>query len=121
MKSQKNLYLCLLFLLSLFSKSAFATDDHLLLCEVLVTPTESEFIEIVNPTAFPISLDNYYISDDEDYAYLPGKFGDGPTPSIGSSDFIAQFPPGSTIPAMGVITIALAGVGFEVAFGFPAG
>ena len=115
MKSPKNTYL--LVLLSLFVESGFATDDHLLLCEAVVTPTANEFIEIANPTASPVSLDDYYISDDADYALLPGAFGAGPAPVIGSSDFIVQFPPGATIPAMGVITIAFDGAGFATAFG----
>ena len=57
----------------------FAADDHLLLCEVVVTPTSDEYIEITNPTAATIMLDNYYLSDDADYALLPGAFGDGPS------------------------------------------
>ncbi len=94
-----------------------AVNDHLLVCEAVVTPTASEFIEISNPTGSAVTLDNYYLSDDEDYALLPGAFGAGPAPSIASSDFIVQFPPGASIPIDGVIVIAFDGAGFLIAFG----
>ena len=97
-----------------------ATDDHLVLCEAVLTPTSDEFIEIANPTGAMVSLDNYYLSDDADYALLPGAFGAGPAPSIGSSDFIAQFPPGSTIDPDEVLVIAFDGAGFLATFGFAA-
>ena len=104
----------------LFSQGAFAIDDHLLLSEAVVTPTANEFLEIYNPTAAPVALDNYYLSDDEDYALLPGASGSGPAPSIGTSDFIVQFPAGAMIPAGGVLVIAFDGAGFSAAFGGPA-
>ena len=110
------------FALSLVSSvgPAAAIDDHLLLCEAVVTPTASEFIEIANPTGSAIDLTDYYLSDDEDYALLPGFFGTGPAPSISSSDFIARFPNGTSIPAGGVLTIAFDGAGFATAYGFAA-
>ncbi|MGB9359121.1 MAG: hypothetical protein WCC01_11250, partial [Acidimicrobiia bacterium] len=39
---------------------ALAADDHLLLTEIVVTPTDGEFIEIHNPTGSAIDLSNYY-------------------------------------------------------------
>lgn len=96
------------------------TDDHLLLCEAVVTPTPNEFIEIANPTDSFVILDDYYLSDDMGYALLPGQFGDGPAPSLFSSDFIAQFPPGSYIAPGSVLVIAFDGAGFETSFGFKA-
>jgi uncharacterized repeat protein (TIGR01451 family) len=96
------------------------TDDHLLLCEAVVTPTSDEFIEIVNPSDSSVSLGDYYVSDDEDYALLAGQFGAGPAPAIGSSDFIAQFPPGATISATSTLLVAFDGAGFEATFGFKA-
>ncbi len=96
---------------------ALATDDHLLLCEAVVTLTADEFIEIVNPTGTTVSLDDYYLSDDEDYALLPGASGTGPAPSIGSSDFIVQFPPGSSLAPGGVLVVAFDGAGFLATFG----
>jgi hypothetical protein len=96
------------------------TDDHLLLCEAVLTPTSDEFIEIANPTNSVVDLTDYYLSDDEDYALLPGQFGAGPAPVLDSSDFIARFPAGATIPAKGVLVIAFSGSGFQTTFGFAA-
>ena len=110
-------------LICLFGMSATAfagTDDHLLLSEVVATPTAGEFIEIANPTASAVSLDNYFLSDDEDYALVPGASGSGPAPNIGSSDFVAQFPAGSSIPAGEVLVIAFSGTGFETTYGVKA-
>ena len=100
-----------------FSSVSKATDDHLLLCEAVVTPTSDEFIEIFNPTAMVINLDDYFLSDDEEYSLLPGITGAGPTPNIGSSDFIVQFPPASTISPNQIIVIAFDGAGFLASFG----
>ena len=100
--------------------SGLPVDDHLLLCEAVATPTPDEFIEIHNATGSAVALDNYYLSDDEDYALLPGASGDGPAPNIGSFDFIAQFPSGASIPANGVLVIAFDGAGFSTTFGFNA-
>ena len=99
---------------------ASGIDDHLLICEVAQQPTSGEFIEIYNPTGTAVDLTNYYLSDDEDYAVLPGASGAGPAPSISSSDFIAQFPPGSSIAANGVIVIAFDGAGFIMDYGVAA-
>lgn len=97
------------------SEVALATDDHLLLCEAVLTPTAAEFIEIANPSGAAVSLDNYYLSDDEDYALLPGNAN-----PVGSSDFVAQFPAEATIPPNGVIVVAFDGAGFASTFGFQA-
>lgn len=93
--------------------SAWAIDDHLLLSEAVMTPTVGEFIEIYNPTAGAIALDNYFLSDDEEYALYPSAVG----LSIGSSDFIAQFPAGSMIAAGGVVVVAFDGAGFTATYG----
>jgi hypothetical protein len=75
---------------------------HLLLSEIELAPSGGEFIEIVNPTAQAIALDNYYLSDNGTYFRLPAG-----TQSLDSGDFIAHFKAGSTISAKGVITVAL--------------
>ncbi len=107
-----------LLLLSFFAAGrVYAIDDHLLLSEAVVTPTAGEFLEITNPTASAVALDNYYLSDDEDYALLPGASGSGPTPNIGGSDFIVQFPAGASIPAGGVVTVAFSASGFFTTYG----
>ena len=114
---RKYLSFVISFIVLFFTIPGFASDDHLLISEAVVTPTASEFIEIANPTGSAIDLTDYYLSDDEDYALLPGAFGAGPAPSIISSDFIVQFPAGATIPAGGVLVIAFDGAGFLAAFG----
>ncbi|MCH8957332.1 lamin tail domain-containing protein, partial [candidate division KSB1 bacterium] len=114
---RKYLSFVISFIVLFFTIPGFASDDHLLISEAVVTPTASEFIEIANPTGSAIDLDDYYLSDDADYALLPGAFGAGPAPSISSSDFIVQFPSGATIPAGGVLVVAFDGAGFLAAFG----
>jgi len=77
--------------------------SSLLLSEVALAPSEGEFIEIVNPTASAVPLDHFYLSDNGTYWRLP----DG-SEAIDDGDFIAAFPSGATIPAHGVITVAMA-------------
>ncbi len=103
--------------LALTAGPAPAIDDHLLLCEAVLTPSSSEYIEIYNPTAGEIELQNCYLSDDEDYALLPGAFGAGPAPSIGSTDFLVQFPPGASILPSTAMVVAMSGTGFTTDFG----
>lgn len=91
---------------------ALATDDHLILTEAVVTPTAGEYIEIMNPTGSSIVLSDYFLTDDMDYALLPGG-----TQAIGSSDFIVQFPTGYTIAPCQVICIAFDGAGFLAEYG----
>ncbi|MCB1095056.1 MAG: lamin tail domain-containing protein [Verrucomicrobiae bacterium] len=88
----------------------------LLLSEAVTTPTSDEFFEIYNPTNATINLDNYYVSDDEDYALLAGASGAGPAPSIGLSDFVVQFPAGSSILPGGVQVVAFDGASFSTTF-----
>ena len=57
-------------------------------------------------------LDDYYLSDDEDYARLPGEFGAGPATSLIPSDFIAGFPRGSSIAPGEVLVVAIDGAAF---------
>jgi len=79
-----------------------AVGTSLLLSEVALAPSTEEFIEIVNPTATAIALDNYYLSDNGTYFRLPAG-----TQSLDSGDFIARFKPGTMIASKGVITVAL--------------
>jgi hypothetical protein len=76
--------------------------SSLLLSEIELAPTGGEFIEIVNPTAAPVALDHYYLSDSGTYWKLPAG-----QQLIDSGDFIVKFPAGATIPQHGVITIAI--------------
>ena len=97
--------------------NTLATDDHLLLCEGVLTPTQGEYIEFVNMTGAPVSLDDYYLSDDADYALLPEQFGAGPSPFIGSSDFIARFPAGASIAHNQVVVVAFNATQFMSTYG----
>jgi len=74
----------------------------LLLTEVVLAPSTGELIEIANPNAQPVDLSTYYVADAGPYFRIPG----GP-PVVDSADFIARFPAGASIPAKGVITVAL--------------
>jgi hypothetical protein len=76
--------------------------SHLLLSEIELAPTGGEFVEIVNPTAAAIALDNYYLSDNGTYWKLPAG-----AQVVDAGDFIAKFPAGASIPSHGVITVAI--------------
>jgi len=69
--------------------------DHLMISEIVLQPTDGEYILITNPTSSDISLENYYLSDGIDplngkyYYNLPS----GANYWSGSViDFIARFP-----------------------------
>ncbi len=79
-----------------------STVAPLQLSEVVLAPNNLELIELVNPGSAPVSLRNYYLTDVPTYFRLPAA---GQTADV--SDFIVRFPVGATIPARGVITIAL--------------
>ena len=76
----------------------------LLLSEVVLTPTGGEFVEIVNPTAAAVDLANFYLSDASQYFRLPAGVA---AVTADATDFIAKFPAGASIPAHGVVTVAL--------------
>lgn len=78
------------------------TPTSLLLSEVMLGPAGGEFIEIVNPTPASVDLSTYYLADRGDYFQLP----EGGLASV-SSDFIAQFPAGSSIAAGAVVTVSV--------------
>ena len=86
--------------------------DHLLLTEVVVTPTGGEFVEIHNPTDSTIDLTDVYLTDATFsgggtyyYNIVTGSNSGGG----GFSDFHARFPAGSSIAAGEYQTVALAG------------
>ena len=93
--------------------------DHLLITEIVVTPTNAEFIEIYNPTSETIDLTNYFLFDGihksdpvPDYANIV----DSTDTSFGT-DFTAQFPAGATIDPGEFKVIALKN-DFSTEFGF---
>jgi hypothetical protein len=87
-------------------------NDHLLISEFVVTPTEGEFIEIFNPTLSPIDLSSYYLTDATHissgryyYNIVTGeKYGGG-----SYSDFHARFPENAKIEPREYQTVALNG------------
>lgn len=80
-----------------------AVVSPLLVTEVVLAPNEGEFIEIFNASDQSVDLTNFFISDHGNYFRLPTGI-----PVIDGGDFIAKFPSGATIPAKGVVTVALA-------------
>ncbi len=80
---------------------------HLLLSEVKTSVKGTEFIEIYNPSEFPVLLDNYYLSDTMVYAELPTAPGPGSNPSVANSDFIARFPLDTAVAAKGVVVVGV--------------
>jgi hypothetical protein len=87
----------------------------LVLTEVVLAPTTGEFVEIANPTSQTVDLSTYYVSDSGSYFKLPA----GPV-TVDSSDFIAQFPAGSTIAPGAVITVAIdTAANFQTVYGAP--
>ena len=80
--------------------------NHILISEVLYDPyglDEGEFIEIVNPTALPIDLSGYSISD-----------------AVNQMDFedLRRFPQGTIIVPGGLLVIATSGNYFWNEYGF---
>lgn len=75
---------------------------HLLLSEVTMTPTGSEFIELTNPTTDPVDLSTYYLSDTGNYWKLPAG-----TQATPVSDFIVKFPANAMIAPGAVVTVAI--------------
>lgn len=74
-----------------------------------------EFIEIWNPTSQAVTLDNYYLSDNNVYYRI--AYGEPFTPQVSrpNTDFLVQFPAGTTIGANDVLVIQ-AGPDFEAAW-----
>ncbi len=88
-----------------------AGTQKLLISEIVVTPTNGEFIEIYNPNTDPVNLSDYYITDatyagGNTYYYQVVEGGGG---GGGFGDFDARFPDGAMIAAGEFQTVALAG------------
>jgi hypothetical protein len=88
--------------------------DHLLISEVVVTPTDGEYIELFNPTDSVIDLSDTFLTD---ATYAPGgafyfNVVTGSAAAAGGggfSDFHARFPDGASIAPDEYQTVALAG------------
>jgi len=94
----------------LASAVTFGQVDHIIFSEVVLTPSEGEYIEITNPTAGDIDLSDYYLTDATDnvsgkaYYKLPS----GTDYWSGSgSDFICRFPAGYLLEAGASIKVSL--------------
>ncbi len=97
---------------------AGGANSHLLISEVVVTPTAGEYIEICNGTGASVDLSKYYLSDDW-FATTPNGY--YKLPQAGyvtavNSDFIMKFPTGTIMPAGAVWTIAVDGAAFLVTY-----
>jgi predicted extracellular nuclease len=100
------------------------TAERLLLTEVVVTPTDGEFIEIHNPNATAVDLSNVYLTDATFAGSPPAYYYNIVTGGVlnagggGFGDFHARFPDGASIPAGGYQTVAIAGsTGFFTTYG----
>ncbi|MDI7268798.1 MAG: lamin tail domain-containing protein [Myxococcota bacterium] len=86
-----------------------AVNSHLLVTEIVVAPTEAEFIEVHNPTVASIALAGYYLYDAADPA-IAWRYWDLPSgppwPAVRSYDFVAAFPPGASIGPGERVTVA---------------
>ncbi|MEZ4438464.1 MAG: lamin tail domain-containing protein [Polyangiaceae bacterium] len=79
-----------------------ACPGGVLLSELVVTPTDGEFIELYNPTTETVDLSNVYLADFNTY-YLVTQG----TATVVSSDFLVKFPLGTSLAADARVTIAL--------------
>jgi hypothetical protein len=84
----------------------------LLLSEFVAAPSGSEFIEIHNPSAAPVSLSKVWLAD---FAGYHGVTTASAMPI--ASDFLVQFPTGAQIAAGGYVVVSLASASeFQTAF-----
>ncbi len=93
---------------------------HLLISEIVVTPTDGEFVEIYNPTDNPIDLSDYYLTDATFagggtyyYNIVTGSNAGGGD----FGDFHARFPAGASIAPGEAQTVAMNGSGFVTTYG----
>jgi lamin tail-like protein len=84
------------------SASCLDEAPHLLISELVVTPTGAEYVEIYNPTSQAISLSQIYLADLNTY-YLVTQ---GPV-AVGTSDFVVKFPNNASIAPLAFVTVAI--------------
>jgi len=88
----------------------FGTADHLIFTELVLTPSDGEYVKIINPTDTDINLSNYYLTDGTDLsngkAYYQLPSGDNYW-SDSASDFICRFPSGYSLSAGETLTLSL--------------
>ena len=101
-----RVYLGLLFLLS---GLVFGQADHLVFSEVVLTPSDGEYVQITNPTANDIDMSDYYLTDATDgsgNAYYNLPSGSGYWSGSGF-DFICRFPAGYSLAAGASMKVSL--------------
>ena len=94
----------------LASAVAYGQADHIIFTEVVLTPSEGEYVEITNPTGGDIDLSDYYLTDATDNASgkVYYKLPSGTDYWSGSgSDFICRFPAGFSLVAGASIKVSL--------------
>ena len=94
----------------LASSFIFGQADHIIFSEIVLTPSDGEYVEITNPTEVDVDLSDYYLTDATDNA--SGKFyynlPSGTNYWSGSgSDFICRFPAGYSLAAGTSIKVSL--------------
>ena len=102
----RNICVVIVFTLSF----ALGQVDHVIFTEVVLTPSDGEYVEISNPTESAVDLTNYYLTDGTDislsklYYNLPveDNYWSG-----SSTDFICRFPNGYTLAPGAAIKISL--------------
>ena len=102
----RNIYVVIVFTLSF----VLGQVDHVIFTEVVLTPSDGEYVEISNPTESAVDLTNYYLTDGTDisssklYYNLPveDNYWSG-----SSTDFICRFPNGYTLAPGAAIKISL--------------
>ena len=88
----------------------FGQADHIIFSEIVLTPSDGEYVEITNPTAADIDLSDYYLTDATDNASgkVYYKLPSGTDYWSGSGfDFICRFPTGYLLAAGSSIKVSL--------------
>ena len=102
----RNIYVAIVFTLSF----VLGQVDHVIFTEVVLTPSDGEYVEISNPTESAVDLTNYYLTDGTDISssklYYNLPFEDNYW-SGSSTDFICRFPNGYTLAPGAAIKISL--------------
>ena len=97
------------------SPACLDETSHLVISEIVVSPTAAEMVEIYNPSGSTVPLSNVWLADYDTYYLLTVG---GGVPS--STDFRVTFPAGATIAPGGFVVVSLESAsGFLSAYGMP--
>ncbi len=94
----------------LVSSVVFGQADHIIFSEIVLTPSDGEYVEITNPTDVDVDLSDYYLTDatDNDHGKFYYNLPSGVDYWSGSgSDFICRFPAGYSLAAGTSIKVSL--------------